>query len=188
MTVTFLSINAKGLNHPVKRKSLWNEAIQHKGDVVCAQETNFRKQKMPSCSHPKFLHIFIASVLAKKGGVLTAIRDTVAFTKHSEMADPLGRYYILVCDIASTTYTVVNVYAPNKHQIHFLHQVLKKVRQVQRGYLMICGDFNLAPDPRWTQHPAPTGIATRCNHYFIHKNSTMLGGVCMGQRGTIPFF
>ena len=96
---------------------MWNEAIHHRGDVLCAQETHFHKQKMPSCTHPKFPHVFTASSSAKKGGVLTAVRDTVAFTKHDELADPLGRYHILVCDIASTTYTIVNVYAPNAHQI-----------------------------------------------------------------------
>lgn len=81
---------------------------------------------MPKCTNPKFPHIFTVNATAKKQGVLTAIRDTDAFTLHKVLADPQGQYLILICDINSTTYTVVNIYAPNKHQSHFLHQVLKK--------------------------------------------------------------
>lgn len=160
MTVTFLSINAKGLNHPVKRKSLWNKVIQQSGDVLCAQETHFHSQRPPKCTHPKFTHVFAASALTKKRGILTAIRDTVAFTKHSDIADPQGRYHILVCDIESTTYTVVNIYAPNKHQLPFLHQVLKRAKQVQRGYLLLHGHFNLPPDPQVNS----TSSSTRHHH------------------------
>lgn len=65
---------------------------------------------------------------------------------HKEISDPQGHYHILICDINCTTYTVVNVYTPNKHQLRFIHQVLKKV---QKGFLLlICRDFNLPPDPQ----------------------------------------
>lgn len=85
----------------------------------------FTAKKCPNVLTPN-LHVFTASAPAKKRGVLTAIRDTVAFTMHSEVADSQGCYHILICDINSTTYTVVNVYAPNTRQVRFLHQVLKK--------------------------------------------------------------
>lgn len=147
MTITFLTNNAKGLNHPAKRKSLWNEAIQHKCDILCTQETHFHSQKMPRCTHPSFPHVFTASISAKKCGVMTTIKDSVTFKLHSETADPYGRYHILVCDVDSVTYTIANVYAPNVHQVRFLNQVLKKLREVQRGLLVLCGDFNLPSDP-----------------------------------------
>ena len=120
MTITFLTVNAKGLNHPVKRKSLWTEAIRFNCDVLCTQETHFHSNKLPTCTHPKYPHVFKANAPAKKRGVMTAIRDTVAFKLHNEIADSQGRYHILVCDINSTTYTVVNIYAPNDHQICFV--------------------------------------------------------------------
>lgn len=133
MTITFLTINAKGLNHPGKRKSLWNEATQHNCDILCAQETHFHNQMMPKCTHPKFPHTFTANTSAKKRGVLTAIKDMVAFALHKVIADPLGRYLILICDINSTTYMMVNIYAPNKHQVRFLHQVFKKRQPSTKG-------------------------------------------------------
>lgn len=78
---------------------------------------------------------------------MIAVRDSVAFTLHKEIVDPQVNYLILVCVINSTTYTVANIYAPNMHQIRFLHKVLKKIRTAQQGSLIICGDFNLTWDP-----------------------------------------
>lgn len=147
MTITFLTINARGLNHPAKRRSMWLEAIQNKADVICVQETHFKKQAQPNCSHPKFPHVFFASTDAKKKGVLTAIKDTVAFSLHSEVKDVQGRYHILICNINNTNYTVVNVYAPNTRQTRFLHRLMKQVSRLQKGRLLLCGDFNLPPDP-----------------------------------------
>lgn len=148
MTITFLTMNVRGLNHPAKCRSLWKEATQNNCDILCAQETHFNIHAQPSCSNPKFPHIFFASADTKKRGVLTAVRDTVAFHLNKEISDPRGRYHVLICDINSTTYTVVNVYAPNVHQTRFLHRILKKISQIRQGYLLLCGDFNLPPDPK----------------------------------------
>lgn len=41
-----------------------------------------------------------------------------------------------------STYTLVNIYAPNKRQPRFLKSLLKKVDQVKKGSLLLCGDFN----------------------------------------------
>lgn len=87
MGMTFLSINMRGLNHPAKRKSMWNEALQFKSDVVCAQEMHFCDSAQPKCSNKNFPYIFTANADSKKWGVLTAIRDTVSFQLHEEIKD-----------------------------------------------------------------------------------------------------
>lgn len=67
---------------------------------------------------------------------------------HKELSNPQGRYHILVCDINYTKYTIVNVYAPNVHQECFFYRVLRKVSQIQQGYLLLWGDVNLPSDPK----------------------------------------
>ena len=146
MGVTFLSINSKGLNHPVQRKSLWSEALQFKSDILCAQETHFCATAQLKCSHKSYPYVSTANAESKKRGVLTAIRDTVSFQLHKEIKDPSGRYLILICDINSTTYTIANVYTPNSHLMKFLNKQLKKIDLLRRGALVICRDFILAPD------------------------------------------
>ena len=131
------------MNHPVKRKSLWKEAILHKSDIICAQETHFSKDSPPQCSHRNFPKVFTANANTKTKGVLTAIRDTVTFSLHTELADPGGRYLILVCDINSVTYTIVNVYAPNAHQMCFFKKLMRKVQPIKRVSLYCAGTLTL---------------------------------------------
>lgn len=52
----------------------------------------------------EFPHNFLVNAGAKKRGALTAIRDTVAFELHKEIADPQGHYLILM-----------------QHQLYLLH-------------------------------------------------------------------
>lgn len=80
---------------------------------------------------------------------MIAIRDSVAFNPHKAIIDPQGRFPILVCDIESqsTTYTVANIYAPNKGQICFFHKIMKQIQDVKRGRVILCGDFDITPDP-----------------------------------------
>lgn len=63
---------------------------------------------------------------AKKRGVLIAIKDTISFNLLSEHFDPMGRYLIIVCDFNNVRYTLVNVYVPNRRQIHFLNGLMSK--------------------------------------------------------------
>lgn len=118
MTLNVLSIIVKGLNHPMKCKSLWKEqhSLMHFSSLVS-----------PKCLHRNYPFVFIANAESKTRGVLIAIRDTVAFTLHEEIIDPQGRFLSLICDLNSTTYTIATVYSLNKHQVHFFNKLMKKI-------------------------------------------------------------
>lgn len=77
---------------------------------------------------------------------MIAINDKVDFQPSSVSFDPEGRYIILVCTINKTAYTLINLYAPNAHQVHFIRKVLRLAKPLQKGHLLLCGDFNLVPD------------------------------------------
>lgn len=51
--------------------------------------------------------------------------------------DPEGRYIILVCTINKETYTLINLYAPNAHQTHFIRKVLRLANPLQKGHLLL---------------------------------------------------
>lgn len=145
MSINLLSINANGLNHPAKRSSLWKTTLSGGYNILCVQETHFVLDNAPQCKHKNFPHVFKADYICKQRGVLIAVRDTLAFSLLQSYIDPGGRYIILVCTLDDINYTIVNVYAPNARQMQF-HKVLKKIRELQNGHLLICGDFNLVPD------------------------------------------
>lgn len=143
MPVKILSINAHGLNHPAKRTSLFREADSSQCDVLCVQETQFHHKEPPKYTHKSFQHYFHSSMTAKRRGVLIAIKDTISFHLLSETTDPLGQYLIITDDINNVRYTLVNVYVPNKCRIKFLNGLMRKIKKIQQGSLIMCGDFNL---------------------------------------------
>lgn len=138
MSLKFVSLNARGLTSPYKRKAMWQEEKALKEDVICIQETHFSSANPPKCTHKLFPHIFTANAAVKIRGTLIAIKNSEAFAWHFFTPD----HNILICDINNVTYTIVNVYAPNSHQNAFLHKMLKKICQIWKGSLVICGDFN----------------------------------------------
>lgn len=148
MTLKILSINAHGLNSPYKRRALWSDAKKLKGDVVCLQESHFAEGKAPKCSHKHYPHMIMANSSEKKRGVFIAISQAVAFKLHDSISDPQGRYVAINCDINNITYTIINVYAPNKSQAKFLKSVQKKISSFSNGSVLWCGDFNSIMDPK----------------------------------------
>lgn len=84
-------------------------------------------------------HIFSCLRPMKQMGVLIAIRESVAFTLKEAHIDPAG-------ELNNKPFTIVNLYAPNSHQIRFLKRLYRKITTIWRGSLMICGDHNLTPD------------------------------------------
>lgn len=129
MTFKFLTISAKGLNHPAKRSSLWKLAEQSKSNILCVQETHFHASNPPTCKHKNFPNIFTACAPAKKKGILVAIKNFV-FQLQNCIMDQNDRYLIRLCSINHTLYTIVTVYAPNTHQLCFLSKLCKKVTTV----------------------------------------------------------
>lgn len=122
MSINSLSINAKGLNHPVKRSFFWAKALKHHSKILCMQETHFHQLAPPKCTHASFPHIFSASIPTKTRGVLITICDTTAFLLVKQFIDPGGRFVILICDLNSTRYTVssiatIKIYCRGKHLI-----------------------------------------------------------------------
>lgn len=142
MSLRWMSINIRGLNHPAKRSSLWKTALDSQCDILCVQETHFLQSKPPRCSHRKYPHVYCANSPAKNKGVLIAIKDTVVFNLIHEIHDDSGRYILLVAEINGITYTILNLYAPNQKQTKFIRKMIALVTQHQKGSLIVCGDFN----------------------------------------------
>uniref|UniRef100_A0A8C5MG49 Reverse transcriptase domain-containing protein n=1 Tax=Leptobrachium leishanense TaxID=445787 RepID=A0A8C5MG49_9ANUR len=142
-----LTYNVKGLNLPVKRHSLYRDLRTHNADVICLQETHFRRSDHPNLKTPQYLTQFHSTFRSKSRGVTFLIHNRLQFETHRLLKDPGGRYIILVCTINSRIYTLVSAYAPNASQTQFLTRLLNKVQEVLTGTLILCGDFNLSLDP-----------------------------------------
>uniref|UniRef100_A0A8C5LUV5 Reverse transcriptase domain-containing protein n=1 Tax=Leptobrachium leishanense TaxID=445787 RepID=A0A8C5LUV5_9ANUR len=160
-----LSYNVKGLNAPVKRHSLAADVLRLKPDVVCLQETHFKRLAHPPLGIRNFSTQYHATGPTKARGVSILIRSDVVYQLHRKISDPQGRYLILVCSLNHKTYTLVNVYSPNTEQLSFISGVLHRVSLVATGVLLICGDLNYSIDPsrdvRSPKIPIPTKRSIR---------------------------
>lgn len=188
MDINILSINAKGLNHPAKRASLWKTALTHNSDILCVQETHFAQDNTPYCQHKSFPHIYKACYSRKQRGILIAKRDTISFQLQNCILDPEGRYIILLCTIENTTYTIVTLYAPNQRQMSFLKATFKRIKSVQQGQLLICGDFNLIPDNDIDSSSGPKRFLSPLNSFLKDNDLYDVWRCCHAAERDYTFF
>lgn len=109
----FATLNVRGLNSPYKTSSLVTEAHSFKADILFIQEIHFAASKIPCLILKQFPTLLLALNAKKENGDLTAVWDTVNFHLYSEIADPHGRFHIIIYNINQSWYTLVNVYGPN---------------------------------------------------------------------------
>lgn len=132
--LNLLSLNVKSLNSPFKRKALWNDPLKFGSDILCIQESHFLRDNSPHFAHPKFPHIF-SSHNTKKKGVLTIIKDSISskLIARGDMSSWLQRL--------KTQYWR----SPTSHNNS--SKILKITKKIQKGNIILCGDFNATMDP-----------------------------------------
>uniref|UniRef100_A0A803JQ02 Reverse transcriptase domain-containing protein n=1 Tax=Xenopus tropicalis TaxID=8364 RepID=A0A803JQ02_XENTR len=145
--VKFYSLNVRGLNTPQKRNLTLNEAFKVKADILFYQETHFKKPNPPSFQNRKYPIAYHALSCTKSKGVSILVGTAIAFQLHQQLADPSGRYLMLICSINNQVYTLVNLYTPNENQIQFLTKTLTHLMQHRQGKCIVAGDFNNILNP-----------------------------------------
>lgn len=125
----FLSLNAKGLNHPTNKHPC---GAQHINIIVksYAYKRHILKWIQNPTAPTKTLPTYIGQGPAKKNGVLIAIMNTIALTLHDSLVDTEGRYLTLNCTLDNTRCTIINVCAPSSRQVRFISKLMKRNPQI----------------------------------------------------------
>lgn len=147
ISITFNSINAKGLNSPYKQNLLYKEALAQTSAILCIHKTNFISSKPPSCTHKQYPHCYFANSTKKNAGVIFSIRSSVSLQPFHTEIDHKGRFIILNAAMNNHTIIIANIYSPNTNQHRFYKTMMKKLEPFKRCPLVICGDFNQIVDP-----------------------------------------
>lgn len=87
MAVKFMSLNARGLNIPYKRRPLLKDMQRLNCDVLFVQETHFVDGELMRLKHKQIPYVYKASSPSKKRGVLIAIKDSVTFKLQDCISD-----------------------------------------------------------------------------------------------------
>lgn len=69
------------------------------------------------------------------------------FLLTERLTDPEGRYLFLKGNLGDKTFTLANVYCPNKNPITFLNQILGRLMDFKTGEVILAGDFNFCLNP-----------------------------------------
>lgn len=170
MGIKFLSLNVHGLNSPYKRSFLWKDLMRSKCDIACLQETHLATVDVPRLKHKRFPYIFHTTSPLKKAGVAILIKDSVTFKLNSSVLDPKGRFVLLQCEINSLPYTILSIYAPNKHQLRFIRRVITKAKQLLKGGLVICGDFNIVADKELDKSRGCARLTPELKKYLLEED------------------
>uniref|UniRef100_A0A803J5Q1 Reverse transcriptase domain-containing protein n=1 Tax=Xenopus tropicalis TaxID=8364 RepID=A0A803J5Q1_XENTR len=145
--VRFYSLNARGLNTPQKRNIALHEAYKAKADVLFYQETHFKRSNHPNFLNKHYPYNFHAYSKTKSKGVSILISSKLAFQQHQVIADPQGRYLMVIATIENQQYSLINLYAPNDNQLQFITRTLTSLLEYQKGSCIVAGDYNCILDP-----------------------------------------
>lgn len=120
-----LSLNAKELNVPEKRRMLLQDLHCLKTNLTVVQETYFRDDKLPLLKNRFFPMAYHSTNLtAKSWGVSVLISSNVPWTCLDTVTDSEGCFLFLKGMIGGVKVTLANFYVPNSHQDLFIDRNL----------------------------------------------------------------
>uniref|UniRef100_A0A8C5WEU2 exodeoxyribonuclease III n=1 Tax=Leptobrachium leishanense TaxID=445787 RepID=A0A8C5WEU2_9ANUR len=155
-TIRLITLNARGLNTPVKRRMALADARSQGGDIVFVQETHFRADSAPTLSSLHYPSSYVSNYTASKSrGVAILLARHVPFVYDSHVTDPGGRFLFLKETLGHSSCTLVNIYLPNRKQCQTLRSILTKLSRYSEGIVICGGDFNVHLDAPGEGNPAP---------------------------------
>lgn len=91
---------------------------------------------------------FHNSVSSKRSGVAILVRKKIHFVLMNQHKDKEGRLLCIEAKLNDVKVVLCNVYATNKEEPEFFHEVNKIVANLE-GYVILGGDFNRMAS--WTE-------------------------------------
>lgn len=146
-SINIITWNVKGLNNPIKRKKVLTHLKNKNADIVFIQETHLKtsdSSRLKSGWEGQFFH---SSFQKKARGTAILIHKRIPFTASSVLADPSGRYVIVIGTLFHLNVILSNIYAPNYDDPLFFSQVFGRISCLNSHLLIVGGDFNLCMNP-----------------------------------------
>lgn len=129
-----LSLNAKGLNTPEKRRILLHDLQRLKSDFAFIQETHFRDYKIPILKIRSFSKVYHSTNrAAKSSGVFILLSGRVPWSFTDLVRDPGGRFLFVKGKMGDLGVTLETLYTPNDHQGAFIGKTFKWLIEFTEG-------------------------------------------------------
>ena len=89
--------------------------------------------------------IFHAHGDQKKAGIAILISDKIDFEIKAVKRNKEGHYIMIKGSIQEEDITIINIYAPNIGALHYVTQMLTRMKGEINSNTIIVGDFNTLP-------------------------------------------
>lgn len=129
--VQCISWNINGRGNPVKRGKVLTDLKYNKADIAFLQETHFKEGEALKLKQSWVGHVFHSSFSSKQNGVIILINKKLSFILLKEMKDKEGRMVCIHALINGSRTILCNIYAPNKGDPHFVHNVNKTLGEIE---------------------------------------------------------
>ncbi len=166
MSLSIVSLNARGLRQNCKRKALFLFAKQFKTDLCFFQESHSLSADVNFWRSQWGNDIWFSHCSERSAGTTTAKNSFTGDVLHSD-CDSNGHYILLVVRLNNITLITANIYGynsklENDHLLECLeNRILLWLSRYPCSYLLLGGDFNITLDntiDRW-----PPGQPSSCN-------------------------
>ena len=141
-----LSINIRGLNTSIKRRSIFRWIHNQNAQFIFLQETHSTKLTVDTWSAEWGGKAFFSHGTSNSKGVMILINPKLDCKIEKCISDKSGRYIILDVSVDDTRLTLVNIYAPNdlNQQSKFFRSLHRQLQVFSQENIVIRGDFNCA--------------------------------------------
>lgn len=172
-SVRFLSQNIKGMGSPIKRSRIFAHLKRLKPDLVFLQETHMRTKDQVRLKCPWVSEVFHSNFNSKARGVAILIGKSVQFSASKVISDKNGRYLIVTGTLFQVPILLINIYAPNFDDPHFMNKLFECLPSLNNNLLIIGGDINCVIDPNLDRSNPRTltpSLMSRSLSDFMSKN------------------
>lgn len=101
--------------------------------------------KLNSKNFPSW--IYCDTPIKRAKGVAIGFSKRIKFTLIEKRIDVEGRFMFAKIKLGDRTYTLANVYCPNRDPIRYLSRTLVSLGAFKEGETILAGDFNFCLDP-----------------------------------------
>ena len=123
--VKFISWNINGSHNPAKRKKCLSYLRSQQADVALLQETHLVDTEIAKFKTGWVGQVYYSSYTSSKCGVAILIHKNLNFVMLRQHKDNEGRIICVEAKINGVKVNICNIYAPNKEEPAFFHEVNK---------------------------------------------------------------
>ena len=161
--IKIFSINSRGLNNIVKRKSIFRNLYKKKVDIVLVQETFCTKDKEQVWESNWGGKTLFVNGSNQSKGVALLLSNKISRNIRDVYRDIDRRYLIVSLELEGYMYCVANIYAPNHDDVEFSKRIFEIIQNLQCTFLIMGGDFNVVLNPKLDRN------TDKCYHPNVNK-------------------